>query len=104
MPLLFFVRLSFVSPPLVFCFRPVNTEDLARAPVATMLTRFAFFMAPFMAVFFMAAFFMAAFFMAAFFMAAAFFMGRAMAPSADVGKLWWRKHARCTRLKPERLE
>merc|ERR1712060_94870 len=75
LPFLFFIKPSFVKPLWVFCFRPENTEDLARDPLAMMLTFFAFFMALFMAAPFMAAFFMAP----AFFIAAAFFMGSAIA-------------------------
>merc|ERR1719373_128371 len=79
LPSLFFVRPSLVRPLAVFCLRPEKTADLAREPLAMMLTFLAFM------VFFMPAdFFMAAaFFMAAFI--AAFFMGRAMTTSVG----WW---------------
>merc|ERR1719391_516654 len=72
LPYLFFVKLSFVNPPTVFCLRPANTEAFARLPLAMVLTFFAFFMALFIA---------APRFMAAAFIAGAFFMGSAMASS-----------------------
>merc|ERR1719226_387817 len=79
LPLRFFVKLSFVSPPTVFCLRPENTDDFAREPLAMTLTLLAFIARfipdPFMA---------AAFFMAVAFMAIAFFMGSAMADQSEI--------------------
>merc|ERR1712190_256332 len=78
LPDLLFIISDFARPLCVFSLVPRKTEDLARLPLAILLTFIAFF---FMAFFFMAAFFMPLFFIAAFMV----FMARAMAETEVLG-------------------